>query len=451
MPERVGPWRLLGELGRGGMGVVYEAIRDDEHFEQPAALKIIRHGLADEQLVQRFLRERQILAHMEHPGIARLLDGGVTEDGRPWLALELVEGMALDDYCRTHDMSLEDRLQLFSQICEIVEYAHRNLVVHRDLKPSNVLVDSGGRVRLLDFGIAKVLHDEKTRTSLTSSGGQPMTPGYGAPELLFGGPVTTATDVYSLGMVLYEILSGQPAFRRSSEPGRTGLLSILSAEPARLSSLAEEAEQDSAGERIKAYAKRLEGELDAIAAKSIQLEPTYRYSSAEALRQDIQRFLRGDPVSALPDSWTYRAKKAMGRHWKAAAVAMALLVSLSLGLGVALWQSRVAAHERDIAWESSEHTKEVKQFVVDLFRNSDPKEPGSAELTAAQLLDRGIERAQEDWAEHRPDLQMELLTTIADVSSSLGSHEKARFLLKQAQQLDPGPEPRNQLRLAAVL
>ncbi len=442
-PERIGSWKVVSEIGRGGMGVVYEARRDDGQFEQPAALKLIQRGSNSRQLRERFLRERQILARMEHPGIARLLDGGVTADGRPWFALERIEGVSIVEHCERNDLGLRERLRLFNQVCAAVEYAHRNLVVHRDLKPSNVMVDGEGRVKLLDFGIAKMLRSGPSDAPLTSIMGRPMTPGYGAPELVFGGPITTASDVYSLGVILYELLSGRPLFHADDE--QAALPAPFAAEPAVLSRLAAQSAQPTS------FYRQLDGDLDTIAAKTIQLDPAQRYASAEALREDIERYLRGDPVRAYPDSFTYRAKKLLRRHRVAVAASLLVVGSLSLGLGVALWQAGVAAEQRDIAQERSEQTDQVRQFVVDLFRASDPRDRGGVELTAHQLLERGIERVQARALDDRPDLQVELLTTIGHVSISLGDFPQAASLFEQALALEPGPEPRNRLRTAAAL
>ena len=442
-PQRIGAWKVVSEIGRGGMGVVYEAHRDDGQFEQPAALKLIQRGSNSSQLRGRFLRERQILARMEHPGIARLLDGGVTEDGRPWFALERIEGVSIIEHCDRNGLGLPERLKLFNQVCSAVEYAHRNLVVHRDLKPSNVMVDGDGRVKLLDFGIAKMLQNDPSDAPLTSIAGRPMTPGYGAPELIFGGPITTASDVYSLGTILYELLSGRPLF--SADDERAALPAQLSTETPTLSRLA--AESPTPVE----FLSSLDGDLDTIAAKTIQLDPAHRYASAEALREDIERYLRDDPVRAYPDSFAYRAKKLLRRHRVAVAASLLVVGSLTLGLGAALWQASVAAEQRDIAQEQSEQTDQVRQFVVDLFRGSDPRDRGGVELTAHQLLERGIERVKERSIDDRPDLQVELLTTIGHVSISLGDYSQAASLFEQAIALDLGPEPRNRLRTAAAL
>ncbi len=454
-PERIGPWRVLGEIGRGGMGVVYEARRDDDQFEQVAAVKLIKRGMDSDQILERFLRERQILARMEHPGIARLLDGGVTKEGRPWFALERVEGEPLTDDCDRRSLSVRRRLELFNEVCTAVAYAHRNLVIHRDLKPSNVLVDPEGRVKLLDFGIAKLLReDDAAEETRTIAAARLITPGYGAPELLLGDSITSATDVYSLGVILYELLSGELPYQPKRGNAALHLAAQAASEPPRLDTVAARAAKTGAkapSETAKVLARRkLGGDLDIIAAKAIQFLPERRYPSAEALRDDVERYLRGEPVRAAPDSLTYRAGKFLRRHRVAVGAAALVLLSLVAGLQAALWQAGVAARERNVARAEAEQTEQVKNFVVDLFRASDPRDLRGAELTAKELLDRGVERLRSGLGE-QSDLKIELLTVIGQVLLSFGDHERGRALFEEALALDVGPEPRDRLRLAAAL
>lgn len=440
-PKQVGPWRVVSEIGRGGMGVVYEARRADGQFEQTAALKLIKRGMDSDHYLERFLRERQILARMDHPGIARLLDGGVTPEGRPWFALERIDGVHLTQHCSEKKLSVDQRLRLFNEVCSAVEYAHRNLVVHRDLKPSNVLVDTDGRVKLLDFGIAKILRDTgDTKGTRTVATGRFVTPGYGAPELLRGGAVTTATDVYSLGVMLDELLSGKRPGRPSRDSSTAPSTEVTGSTPPDRASLSAEASAHGG----------LDCDLATIAAKATQSEPTRRYVSAEALREDVARYLRGEPVRACPDSLMYRARKFLNRHRMSTTLAGLAVLSLVVGLGTALWQAGVAARERDIAREESEQSEQVKKFMVDLFRASDPRDLDGADLTAEKLIERGLGRVRSG-LEDRPDLRAELLTTIGEVSRSLGDHEGARQLFEEASVIDLGPEPRNQLRHAAAL
>ena len=449
-PQRIGPWRVIGEIGRGGMGVVYDARRDDGQFEQTAAVKLIQSAVASEEMLRRFLRERQILARMQHPGIARLLGGGVTPEGRPWFALERVEGVPLTRYCDEQRLGVESRLRLFKAICEAVEYAHQSLVIHRDLKPSNVLVDPQGQVKLLDFGIAKLLREEGSeQAAQTAIEGRVMTPGYGAPEQWLGAAVTTATDVFALGVILYELLAGQRPYSSNRTAFARQMMALADSEPPRLSSLAAGSDRRP-GRGTSRQRRHLDSDLDAIAAKAVRGEPQQRYASAEALREDVERYLRREPVRACSDSLAYRAKKFLHRH-RAGVAAVALVVAaLLIGLSIALWQAGVAARQRDVAREESEQTEQVKNFIVDLFRASDPRQEQGVELTAKQLLERGLERVRSD-LDQRPDLRIELLTAIGEVSTSLGDHEGAKGLFAEALEIDIGSSPRDQLRIATAL
>lgn len=447
-PERIGPWRVLAEIGRGGMGVVYKARRDDGQFEQQVALKLIKRGMDSDQIQQRFFRERQILAGMDHPGIAHLLDGGVTPDGRPWFALEHIEGVLLPRYCEEHQLGIEQRLRLFTEVCAAVEYAHRNLVVHRDLKPSNILVDSQGRVKLLDFGIAKLLSDDETLDETrTAAEGRLMTPGYGAPELVLGGQITTATDVYSLGIILYELLTGKLPYRLTQGDVASQMLALADSEPPKLSTLAADDDPSSIKTRFR---RRLGRELDTIARKAIQSEPERRYASAAALREDVERYVRGEPVLACPDSLFYRARKLVQRHRASFAAAALVVLSLLLGLSAALWQAGVAARERDLARQEAVQTEQVKDFIIDLFSATDPRDLQGAELTAKRLLDRGLERVRSSLGT-RPDIRLELLTAIAEASKLLGDHQGAQTLFAEALAIEVGSEARDRLRVAAAL
>ncbi len=301
-PERVGSWRLLRELGRGGMAVVYLAERTGEQFSQRGALKLVHAGLGSGEILARFRRERQILAGLNHPYIARLLDGGRAEDGRPYLIMEYVEGRPLTRYCRERALDVEARLRLFVNICHAVQHAHVRLVVHRDLKPSNILITDAGEPRLLDFGIAKLLAQDETAATLTRTGLPLMTPEYAAPEQLRGEAVSTATDVYALGLILYELLAGRHPWR---DPiGAANGDSAGRREPPR----------PSLAMADRVLRRRLAGDLDTIVLMALREEPARRYASAEALARDIERHLAGLPVSARPDTVGYRARKFASRH-----------------------------------------------------------------------------------------------------------------------------------------
>ncbi len=410
----IGAYRLLGELGEGGMALVYLAERADGQFEQQVALKLLKHGVHGELSQRRFLQERQILARLQHPAIARLLDGGVTPDGIPFFAMERVEGVPVTEYRREQRLGTRQILAIFLEICDAVQYAHRNLVVHRDLKPSNILVDAAGHVKLLDFGIAKLLAEgspgdtaEFTRTLMRA-----LTPEYAAPEQILDEPVTTATDVYSLGVVLYELLTGA----RPYPSARTGALrleqAVLEHEPARPSGRVESRER----------ARELRGDLDWIVLKALQKEPERRYPSAEALAADVRRHLEGQPVSARRDTVRYRASKFVRRHRLGAAAAALILLTLAGGLVATTWQARRA--EREVLKADA-----VKDFLKSLFAASAPSEAQGATRTARELLDDGARRIETDLKD-QPEVQSEVARLIAATYQQLGEYDQALRLLR---------------------
>ena len=361
--QQVGPYRLLDEIGHGGMGTVYLAERADGQFEQQVALKLVRSGVATDEALRRFRLERQILAGLHHPHVARLLDGGVTEDGTPYFVMEYVAGIPIDRYCDEHRLSIAERLRLFCTVCAAVQYAHQNLVVHRDLKPSNILVTDDGQVKLLDFGIARLL-DPEARTlspALTQTGLRLMTPEYASPEQVRGEPVGTASDGYQLGVLLYELLTGHRPYRL---PGRllhhierivceemptrpsTAVVQIEEVEVSGdggTQSITPEQVSRARSTSIERLRRRLAGDLDNIVLMALRKEPARRYASVGNLEADIQRHLTGLPVRARPDTLVYRATKFVRRNWIGVAATLLVMLSLVAGLTVALWQARIAA------------------------------------------------------------------------------------------------------------
>jgi serine/threonine-protein kinase len=409
-PATVGPWRLLREIGRGGMGVVYLAERTGEQFSQRAALKLVHGGLGSAEVLARFRRERQILAGLSHPHIARLLDGGRAEDGRPYLTMEYVEGRPLTDYCREKALDVEARLRLFVAICHAVQHAHGRLVVHRDLKPSNILITEAGEPRLLDFGIAKLLAKDEAETTLTRAGLALMTPQYAAPEQLCGETVSTATDVYALGLILYELLTGRHPYRERSGLGAGEPISRR--EPPRPSLAVAD----------RALSRRLAGDLDTIVLMALREQPARRYASAEALARDLDRHLARLPVSARPDTFAYRARKFAGRHRSGVAVsAVAAFLLIAFAVTMAE-QARRTARQRDRA-------ERVSKFLVELFSVSDPLKGGN--VTAREILDRGAGRIERELAAE-PEVQGDLLDTMGRVYFSIGVFDKARQLLERS-------------------
>jgi eukaryotic-like serine/threonine-protein kinase len=407
-PESVGPWRIVREIGRGGMGVVYLAERSGDDFNQLGALKLVRLGAGTRQIVARFRRERRILASLHHSNIARLLDGGRAADGRPYMVMEYVEGQPLTAYCSEQRLGVDERLRLFVAICDAVQHAHAQLVVHRDLKPSNILVTPAGQPRLLDFGIAKVLAEDETDGALTRTGLPVMTPEYAAPEQLRGEPVSTATDVYALGLILYELLTGRRVFANRTIAGPTS-----GAVPPRPSAVAEG----------RALRRRLTGDLETMVLKAMHDDPGRRYPSVEALARDIDRHLAGLPVSARPDTLGYRARKFAIRHrWGVAVTAAAGIVLVAFAATMAE-EARRTARQRDRA-------ERVSHFLVELFNVSSPFAQGGS-VTAREILDRGAQRIETELAAE-PEMQGDLLDTMGKVYWTLGVLGRAEQLYARA-------------------
>ena len=445
--SEVGPYRVLRMIGQGGMGAVYLAERADGAFAQTVALKLVRPGLAPD-LTRRFLAERRILARLEHPNIARLIDGGVTTDGRPWLAMEYAAGEPITDYCDRKQLSVNERLALFEEVCEAVTFAHRNLVVHRDLKPSNILVTESGpgsTVKLLDFGIAKLMEDDATAFAVaeTRTGVRVMTPEYAAPEQVRGEPVSTATDVYALGVLLYELLTGRRPYRLASRVRHEVERAILEDEPTRPSTaVAEplpETERTTTPETLSqtrradtaALRRRLSGDLDQIVLTALRKEPDRRYGSAEAFADDVRRHLDGQPVKAQPDTAGYRARKFVRRHRGSVAAAALVFVALAAGLGIALWQADRAAAEALRAQTEAAKAREVTAFLVDLFETNNPNESRGDAIPVRDVLERGAARILDD-LDGEPDVQAALLSAIGEVYRKLGNYERADSLLRMA-------------------
>ena len=325
--QRIGPFDLVSELGRGGMGEVFAAVRADGHYDQKVALKLVRAGYATAGVVERFRAERQILAGLEHPNIARLLDGGTTEAGTPYLVMELVDGVPIDVFCRARNLSVSERLQLFLHVCAAVQFAHQRLVIHRDIKPANILVTTNGIPKLLDFGIAKVL-DSAGNTEETML--RPFTPEYASPEQVRGEPVSTATDVYALGMVLYRLLTGRSPYHVESRTHGELAAAITGQEPERPSAAVMRPDDNPAGEPTRSLRlqRQLRGDLDFILLKALRKEPEKRYASAAEFAEDIRRHLVGLPVAARKDTWNYLAGKFARRHRTVVAAATLVLVTL---------------------------------------------------------------------------------------------------------------------------
>lgn len=452
--ERVGAYRIVSRIGRGGMGSVYLAERADGQFQQQVALKIIRRGLDTEDILSRFLYERQILASLDHPNIARLYDGGMTTDGRPYFVMEYVDGVPIDQYCNTHRLTPQQRLGLFRTVGRAVQYAHQNMVIHRDLKPSNILVTQAGEVKLLDFGIAKLVDDEAmplTRPQ-TTDGLRLMTPEYASPEQVRGLPVTTATDVYALGVLLYELLTGRRPYEIAERVQREIERVILEEEPTRPSTaisrvapgtepaatttspLAPTSITETHAVSLNKLKKILSGDLDNIILKALKKEPERRYGTVDQLLGDVHNYLNGLPVSAHRDSLGYRTLKFVQRH--KVGVAATSVIAL-LGIAVFVFslvtasQAQQLAEERDRVALEAEKAERVQAFLISIFDVADPGKTDGQQVTAREILEQGVVRIEEELTE-QPALKAELLDAMGEVYIMLSDYAQARALYTQS-------------------
>jgi eukaryotic-like serine/threonine-protein kinase len=431
---QIGPYRIVGVAGYGGMGTVYLAERD-EPYHQRVALKLVRGAAGlDDHVVRRLVEERRILASLEHPHIARLVDGGLTDEGLPWFAMEYVEGEPIDSYCKRRQLELESRLELFLPVCDAVQFAHRNLVIHRDLKPSNIMVTVGGDVKLLDFGIAKLMTpDVRPDLPRTETGLRALTPEYASPEQIRGDPITVGSDVYSLGVLLYELLTGRRPYHQSGRNSQAHDHITLQPPPPRPSGVVSD----------RRLERRLRGDLDIILLTALRKEPERRYPSVERFAADIRRFLGGLPITARPDTWRYRGGKFVRRHRLGMTAGVAVALSLVGGLVGTTSQARVAE-------QSAAKEREVKNFLVGLFQVSDPAQSRGREISARELLDRGARRADSALAK-TPDLQSELLHVLGTIHSELGLLGRADTLLGRAVLLSRSVHGERSPELAARL
>lgn len=411
----LGSFRIVREIGRGGMGAVYLAERADGAFDQQVAIKVLQTGAAGREFLARFVQERRILARLQHPHIARLLDGGVTRGGLPYFAMEYVDGIPLTRYCREHAVNRAGALVLFIQVCEAVAYAHRNLVVHRDLKPGNILVSRTGEVKLLDFGIAKALEDELDSGESTQI--RALTPHYAAPEQIRGEAPTTATDVYALGVVLFELLTGERLYGETTRtPG--GVTRAVLHDPPRAPSRA-------------APDRSIPRDLDHIVLQALRKHPDERYPSADLLLEDLRLFRSGRPVQASPPTLGYLAGKFVRRNRLLVTAAALAVASLVAGLVGTAWQARVADRERDRARLEARKATRIKDFALGLFQYSDPYQSYGPDITARQMLEKGV-----DWSNLElsgdPETRIEILNIIGNIYRNLTDFDTAESLLTRA-------------------
>ncbi|MEM6646413.1 MAG: serine/threonine-protein kinase [Bacteroidota bacterium] len=431
--DRIGPYQLTERLGEGGMGLVYRAQRVDGQFEQQVAIKFMQRGLASEMAIRRFQHEQQVLARLNHPNIARLYDGGVTPAGVPFLVMEYVQGEPIDTYCDGRQLRLDQRLTLFLQVAEAVQYAHRNLIVHRDLKPGNILVTPDGTPKLLDFGIAKLLSDEggPHLAPLTRTGFRVMTPEYASPEQILGDTITTTSDVYQLGVLLYELLTGRRPYRIDSRVRHEIEQVVLNAAPTRPSTAlvkvadAEASTAITQARRLRPdqLRRRLAGDLDMIVLMALRKEPERRYASVDALAEDLQRHLDGLPVQARPDTFGYRATRFVRRHRPELGAALVLvLLVIGYAATVTVQSARIAA-ERDQA-------DAVTEFLIHLFEGTDPTLTNGDTLTALALLQTGTDRL--DQLAGQPATRARLDEALARIYMHMGRFNEADSLIQAA-------------------
>ena len=423
--RRIGRYQLVRLLDRGGMGSVYLAERED--FEQRVALKLIRRGLeADDLLVRRFENERQILARLEHPHIARLLDGGTTDDRLPYFVMEYVEGEPIDRYCRKRGLSVDERLELFRRVCSAVQFAHQNLVIHRDLKPGNILITADGQPRLLDFGIAKLLGQGLATQAVETELGQgPMTPRYASPEQIRLEPVTTASDVYSLGVLLYELLTGLDPYgvagRRSDEIARA----VCEHEPARPSTAVRRRSAEPEDAETQRLRRRLAGDLDSIVLKAMRKEPEERYVTTNQLSEDIRRHLEGLPVGAQTGTFTYRAGKFVRRHRAGMAVAAAFLV-LIVGFSIV----------STVFWQGAERARRTAETALELLEGfmeaADPDKTGRRDLTVIEALQRGQEKALQKLKLKDAAQRISVAGRLGQIFRKAGAYEQSKKMMEES-------------------
>ncbi|MDQ3627077.1 MAG: serine/threonine-protein kinase [Verrucomicrobiota bacterium] len=427
--EKFGAYRIIREIGRGGLGTVYLGQRADEAFEKEVAIKAVRRGLDTEDILRRFRAERQILAQLDHPNIARLIDAGSTEEGRPYFVMEYVEGKPICSYCETRKLSTAERLQLFCLVCSAVTYAHQRLVIHRDIKPSNILVTGEGVPKLLDFGIAKLLSADVEMFTQTAAGLRAMTPEYASPEQVGGLPITTSTDIYSLGVLLYELLTGQKPYRLTTHTQEELSRAVTDEIPERPSTALRGASFQVAKSRdLESRATSLRGDLDTIVLMALRKEPARRYSSVAQFSEDIRRHLDGRPVMARKDTFQYRAAKFVRRNKVGVAAAALVVLSLITGMALTLTQARIAREQRDAAQRASARAEKTSRFLQGFLSSANPnwygRGKGRTDVTVREAIDDAARRIDTELA-NEPEVRGDLHHTIGEIYRVAGEYEVA--------------------------
>lgn len=460
---RVGPYRIVSILGHGGMSTVYRGERDDSQYQQTVAIKVLQHAALHPRLRSRLHSERHILATLDHPLIARLIDSGDLEDGTPYLVMEHVDGQAIDSYCDERTLFIRERIELFIEVCSAVHYAHRNLVVHRDIKASNIYVNEQGVPKLLDFGVAKLLAPESLSHTLPVTRLQEriLTPENAAPEQVLGRPITTATDVYALGVLLYQLLTGRSPYRLLSYSQLQLERAICMDDPLRpsqivISKIKGETDLDRSrltdrrGLSPQRLRMRLAGDLDAIVAMAMRKEPDRRYASVEALADDLRRHLNGQPVRARQGDWRYNAVKFIRRNLLAATVAAAVFFGLAVITAISLWQNHLIRQARDDTAAERDRAQQVSAFLVDVFSKADPFNAQGKQATARDLLDSGAEKIAGN-VNLQPEVRAQLLESIGLAYRHQSLADRAIPLFEQAVTIRRQHHPVDNQALAAAL
>lgn len=455
-------YRLLKKIGQGGMGTVFYAERNDDSFHKKVAIKIMRAGFGSDNRQRRFITERQILADLEHPQIARLLDGGTTANGQPYVVMEYVDGQDIIKYSDTDQLTIAQRLALFIECCAVIQYAHDHLIVHRDIKPSNLLIDQYGNLKLLDFGIAKML-EVGTDQEQTEQLSRILTPSYASPEQILGKTITTTSDVYSLGVLLYELLSGRKPYNHQDLTPKEFENTLLNKMPPPLDSWFDnnnphtpiefdtEAIAIARNTSPDKLQKTLRGDLNNIVFKAMASEQKNRYHSAQALSEDIKRYLQKRPIQARPASLTYKAIKLARRRTAAMVASIAALIFIVVFICMTIIQSRQVARERDVAIEQKQHAESVTNFLVDTYESFNPATTLGGQITARQLLNEGVKRLDEHL---QPELQVDLLQTMGEQYGHLGMYPESGDLLQRALTIhdsNPDAEPVDRAQLLHLI
>lgn len=452
--RELGSYRIIERIAAGGMGAVFLAERADDQFEQRVAIKIMTSQLLDDYAIERFKVERQILASLQHPYIAQLLDGGTTAEGLPYLVMEYIEGLPIDVHCDEHALPITERLALFQKTTQAIDFAHRSLIVHRDIKPSNILVTADGTPKLLDFGIAKLLEPTSRQAmgAKTQVGRQALTLEYASPEQVRAERVTTATDVYSLGVLLYQLLTGQSPYDFSDDSGVSIENQILATAPEKPSSKVTGTQQlpesisRTRSSTLSKIQRRLSGDLDNIVLMALQKDPERRYKTASEFSADIGRYLGNEPVQARGDSWTYKSRKFVVRNARALSIAVFVLAGT---VGLISYYTLQLTEERDKARQAAAESEQVASFLTDLFASSSPHTAKGKDITAIDLLERGSE--QINALNDQPRLQAALSRIMAGSYTALGETARSIPMLQTAIDAQELMQPRDEIAIAYAL